>query len=73
MDETVHPDLSYEVIINKSEERGDVFVRGFWDRRKDSILNVRITDLDSDSYIKITLEAIIREQDNEEKNTMTPA
>ena len=49
-DETEQPQLAPDLILPDKYERGDVMVRGFWDGRKDAILDVRITDLDAKSY-----------------------
>ena len=42
-------------------------VRGFWDDRKDAIVDVRITDLDSPSYRNRENEVVLKDHE-EHKN-----
>eukprot|EP00978_Attheya_sp_CCMP212_P049315 scaffold648213_cov55-Attheya_sp.AAC.3 len=39
-------------VVRDNDNRGDLMIRGFWSRGTDCIVNVRITNLDSKSYLK---------------------
>ncbi len=49
------------------DERGDLLIRGFWTAGTDCILDVRVTDTDSNSYCKRTPFKVLESQEKEKK------
>ena len=49
------------------DERGDLLIRGFWKAGADCILDVRVTDTDSKSYINRTPFKVLESQEKEKK------
>eukprot|EP00978_Attheya_sp_CCMP212_P019465 scaffold54527_cov24-Attheya_sp.AAC.2 len=47
--------------------RGDLLVRGVWSKRTSCIVNVRICDTDSNSYLSSTPEKVLRKKELEKK------
>ena len=50
-----------------TEERGDLHIRGFWTKGTDCIVDVRMTDTDSTSYLKKDPANVLAQQENEKK------
>eukprot|EP00978_Attheya_sp_CCMP212_P035085 scaffold150777_cov30-Attheya_sp.AAC.1 len=47
--------------------RGDLLVRCFWSKQTSCIIDVRICDTDSNSYLSSTPEKVLRKQELEKK------
>ena len=50
-----------------TDERGDVLVRGLWERSTDCILDVRVTDTDAKSYRAKSPKNVLAAQENSKK------
>ena len=48
-------------------DRDDLLIRGFWEGSTDSIIDVRVTNLDSKSYKKFPPKKALERQENEKK------
>jgi len=49
-------------------DRGDILIRGFWEGSTDTIIDVRVTNLDSKSYKNLPLKKALERQEKEKKN-----
>jgi hypothetical protein len=54
-------------VVRDNDNRGDLMIRGFWSRGTDCIIDVRITDLDSKSYLKRSSDKVLAGQEQEKK------
>ena len=52
---------------NYTQDRGDIGIRGFWDKQFDCIVDIRITYPESNSYRNSTVEKLLEKQENEKK------
>jgi len=43
-------------------DRGDLLVRGFWEKSTDTIIDVRVTNLDSKSYKNLPAKKALEQQ-----------
>ena len=48
-------------------DRGDLLVRGFWEKSTDTIIDVRVTNLDSKSYKNLSPKKALERQEKEKK------
>ena len=48
-------------------DRGDLLVRGFWEKSTDTIIDVRVTNLDSKSYKNLPPKKYLERQEKEKK------
>ena len=62
----IEPNTGVECEINST--RGDLLVRGFWDRNTDCIIDVRIVDVNQPSYLHRKPTSIIKSAENGKKN-----
>ena len=46
-----------------NEDCGDLLCRNFWDNGEDCIIDVRVTDLDSPTYVKTSPEKVLENQE----------
>ena len=53
--------------FDKINERGDIKVRNVWEINKDCIIDVRITQLDSDTYNKRDPVKVLNAHEEEKK------
>ena len=53
---------------NTTEERGDASCHGFWDRGRDTIFDVRITDTDSRSNRNKDVDKVLAKHEKEKKD-----
>ena len=51
----------------QTEERGDLLIRNLWERQRDCILDVRVTNLDAASNIHRKSEAVLLSHEHEKK------
>jgi hypothetical protein len=59
------PDSS--IIPNDTRERGDLLVRGLWQQGSDTILDVRVTDLDCKSQAKTDPSLVLARHERQKK------
>ena len=52
---------------SSEDERGDILLRGFWERGTDCIVDVRVTDTDAKSYRHRDPDKVIATQEKEKK------
>ena len=52
---------------NRGEDRGDVFIRGLWDRGTYCIIDVRVTDLDAKSNRSRDPAKVLESHEKEKK------
>ena len=62
------PSVSCNLRKSRSEERGDVLIRGFWQNGTDCIIDVRIADTDSKSYRAKAPMKVLEAHEREKKN-----
>jgi len=48
-------------------DHGDLLIRGFWERSTDTIIDVRVTNLDSKSYKNSPPKKALKRQEKEKK------
>jgi len=48
-------------------DRGDLLIRGFWEGSTDTIIDVRVTNLDSKSYKNLSPKKALKRQEKEKK------
>ena len=48
-------------------DRGDLLVRGFWEKSTDTIIDVHLTNLDSKSYKNLPPKKALERQEKEKK------
>ena len=48
-------------------DRGDLLVRGFWEKSTDTIIDVSVTNLDSKSYKNLSPKKALERQEKEKK------
>ena len=48
-------------------DRGDVLVRGFWNRQIPCIIDIRVTDTDANSYSTRSVDKVLRGQEKDKK------
>jgi len=48
-------------------DRGDLLVRGFWEKSTDTIIDVRVTNLDRKSYKNLPPKKALERQEKEKK------
>jgi hypothetical protein len=51
-----------------SQERGDILIRGFFDRARDCVIDVTISDLDAPSYSNKKAKAALKTREQAKKN-----
>jgi len=49
------------------QDRGDLLVRGFWDRNTDCIIDVRVCDVNQPSYLARKPTSILKTAENDKK------
>ena len=54
-------------ISTEIQDRGDLLARGFWDRRTDCIIDVRVCDVNQPSYLARNQLSIIKTAENDKK------
>eukprot|EP00978_Attheya_sp_CCMP212_P006651 scaffold15430_cov40-Attheya_sp.AAC.1 len=54
-------------VVRDNDNRGDLMIRGFWSCGTNCIVDVRITDLDSKSYLKKSSNKVLAGQEQEKK------
>eukprot|EP00978_Attheya_sp_CCMP212_P022973 scaffold69486_cov57-Attheya_sp.AAC.11 len=54
-------------VVRDNDNHGDLMIRGFWLRGTNCIVDVRITDLDSKSYLKKSSDKVLAGQGQEKK------
>ena len=59
-----------EEVRSQHDERGDLLVRGLFEKGQDAILDVRIVNPDSPSYRKLDHTQVVIEAENEKKKSM---
>lgn len=64
----IHPLPSDIENRSKNNDRGDILIRGLWERQKDCIIDVRVTNVDSPSYLGREAENIILTQEKEKRD-----
>ena len=48
-------------------DRGDLLIRGFWEGSTDTIIDLRVTNLDSKSYKNLPPKKALERQEKEKK------
>jgi len=61
------PAVSRNFHKNRGEDRGDVLIRGLWDRGTDCIIDVRVTDLDAKSNRSRDPAKVLESHEKEKK------
>ena len=60
--------ISSEEIVNRHERRGDLLVRGLWERSKHCVIDVKITDVNQPSYINRCPKKVLETAENNKKS-----
>ena len=50
-----------------SDERGDLHIRGFWNKGTDTIVDVRVTNVDAPTYLPHSVDTVLERQETEKK------
>ena len=56
-----------KVIVDQHERRGDLLVRGLWERSKYCVIDVKITDVNQPSYIKRCPKKVLESAEKSKK------
>jgi hypothetical protein len=62
-----HPSVSLNLHKNRSADRGDLSIRGLWQRQTDCIIDVRVTDTDSKSNLSKDPAKVLEAHEKEKK------
>ena len=70
----IRDELKYllEHVFSSSRIRCEPMIRGFWDKSTDTIIGVRVTNLDSKSYKNLPPKKTLERHENEKKNIANP-
>jgi hypothetical protein len=72
LDQKDQPAVSRNLHKNRGEIRGDVSIRGLWNRGTDCIINVRVTDIDAKSNLSKDPAKVLEAHEKEKKNRGLP-
>ena len=61
-------DPSSDIELELSRERGDILIRGFWDRSTDCIVDATMRDVNQSSYSQRKPSSMLKSAESEKKN-----
>jgi hypothetical protein len=62
-----HPSVTLNLRKNRNADRGDLSIRGLWQRQTDCIIGVRVTDTDAKSNLSKDSAKVLQAHEKEKK------